>query len=402
MSTDLERLRTKFASGALTHPRGSVPSVVDLAAAFWVAAGADVSPSDAASAMRERIGTPRHLVLVIADGLGLDLLESMPAASFLWQHVAGEARTVFPSTTAAVLTSLHTARWPGEHGVIGHWLLGPRDVGSINVLPYTRRGDQSDLDAIGVQVDEVFQSPALLGRGERDALFVLPERIVRGRFSEFSAGAGERIGYRSLGDGVDAVLTHIRGAVRDTCTVLYLSRIDDAAHEHGPTHLEVVGEVRALDAEMQRLASELGGEDARIVLTADHGHLPVPQGASRVLRGDDDIGRYLRTAPTGDARVAYFHLERVDEVEAFSSAFRERWGEQFVLLTPDEVIAEGLLGEVVTSTARARLGDAVAISLGPDVLEFRPVGGKADPRLTLRSQHSGLTAAEMRVPFVVI
>ena len=35
-------------------------------------------------------------------------------------------------------------------------------------------------------------------------------------------------------------------------------------------------------------------------------------------------------------------------------------------------------------------------------LEFRPAGGRADPRLSLRSHHSGLTAAEMRVPFVVI
>lgn len=137
MSDNLERLRTKFASGALTHPHGSVPSIVDLAAAFWAASGVPgVVQSEAGHAMRERIGTPRHLVLVIADGLGLDLLESMPAASFLWQHVAGEALTVFPSATAAALTSLQTARWPGEHGVIGHWMLGPRDIGVADILAF--------------------------------------------------------------------------------------------------------------------------------------------------------------------------------------------------------------------------------------------------------------------------
>ena len=408
MSDDLERLRTKFASGALTHPRGSVPSIVDLAAAFWAASGVPgVVQSEAGHAMRERIGTPRHLVLVIADGLGLDLLESMPAASFLWQHVSGEALTVFPSATAAALTSLQTARWPGEHGVIGHWMLGPRDIGVADILAFQRRSDRADLRTLGVEVGDIFGAPALLGRSARSTLFVLPERIVGSGFSDASGGGAPQRGYRGLANGVDVVLEHIRDAELraaggETCTVLYVPRIDDAAHEHGPAHLEVVGEVRALDREVQRLAIALAREDTRIVLTADHGHLPYPPSASRVMRGDDDVGRYLGIAPTGNDRVVYFHLERPEEGEAFAEAFRNRYGDLFVLLTPDEVIEAGLLGETVTATTRQRMGDYVAISLGADVLEFRPVAWRSEGRRVLRSQHSGLTAAEMRVPFIVI
>src|SRR5262245_62696223 len=114
---------------------GSTASLVDLAAAFWAAAGApDIALTPAASGFRERIGESQHLVLVIADGLGFDILEAMPAASFLWQRLAATLQTVFPSTTAVALTSIYTAAWPAAHAVTGHWMQLPR-AGAITVLP---------------------------------------------------------------------------------------------------------------------------------------------------------------------------------------------------------------------------------------------------------------------------
>ena len=402
MSDDLDRLRTRFERGTLVHPARGAPSLVDLAAAFWAAAGVPgITLSPAAEQLRARIGTPHHLVLAVADGLGLDLLESMPAASFLWQRLAGALNSVFPSTTAVALSSVYTATWPGEHGVTGHWMLGPGATGSMTVLTFSKRGNHTDLRTSGIDPAEVFRAPGRLGASPRATLFLLPGRVLNGAFSEFSTGGAPRAGCRSLADGVDALLDFVRAADGPTCTVLYTPRVDDAAHEHGPAHLEVVGAVRALDQELRRLSLGLG-DAGRIVLTADHGHLPVVRGGARVLRWDDEVGRHLRTAPTGDARVAYFHLNRDADAEAFAAAFRERYGEQFLLLTPDEVIEAGLLGPVVSDVARERLGDLIAISLGADVLEFRPAGGKIDPRLTLRSHHSGLTAAEMRVPLVLI
>ena len=402
MSDDLERLTTRFGRGTLVHPARGGPSLVDLASAFWAAAEVPgIMLTHAAEQLRSRIGAPRHLVLVVADGLGLDLLESMPAASFLWQRLAGAVTSVFPSTTAVALSSVYTATWPGAHGVTGHWMLGPGTAGPMTVLTFSKRGNHVDLRADGIEPAEVFRAQGRLGASPRATLFLLPERVLNGAFSEFGAGGAARAGYRSLGDGVDALLEFVRAADGPTCTVLYTPRVDDAAHEHGPAHLEVVGAVRALDEEMRRLSVGLG-EAGRIVLTADHGHLPVVRGGARVLRWDDEVGRHLRTAPTGDARVAYFHLDRDADADAFAAAFRDRYGEQFLLLTPDEVIDAGLLGPTVSAVARERLGDLVGISLGADVLEFRPAGGRADPRLTLRSQHSGLTAAEMRVPFVLI
>ncbi len=189
-------------------------------------------------------------MVVIADGLGLDLLESMPAASFLWQRFTDALHTVYPSTTAVALTSFHTASWPTEHGVTGYWVPGPGRgaVDTINVLECARRGDGRPLEALGLRVESIFARPTMLARVPRQTLFMLPARLVSGGFTNYLAGSTARQGYRSLADAVDSIVDFVGHASGPSCSVLYVSAIDEAAHEHGPAHLEVVGAVRALDA----------------------------------------------------------------------------------------------------------------------------------------------------------
>lgn len=400
MPSDVDRLLAKFESGALLRP-AVAPSLVDLAAAFWTAAGVpQLTLTTAAAGFRERIGDPQHLVLVIADGLGFDILEAMPAASFLWQRLAATLHTVFPSTTAVALTSLYTAAWPAAHGITGHWMQ-LRGTGAITVPPLTTRSDRRPLAALGVATDQVFPLPSLLGRVPRERLLLMPSAIAGSGTSTFAAGGAPLRGYRSLAEACDMAVAFADQATGPTCCILYTPRVDDAAHEHGPAHLEVVGAVRSLDEQVARLAAALEGR-ARIVVTADHGHLPVPPGGRRVLRGDDEVGQSLRAAPAGDARVLNFFVQP-DAAEAFVTAFRARFGEQFALLTPDEVETLALLGPgPLAPLTRERLGDFVAVALGADVLEYRPVGARADHRLALRSHHSGLTASELRIPFVLV
>ncbi len=400
MPTDVDRLLAKFESGALLRP-AIAPSLVDLAAAFWTAAGVpalELTPT--AAGFRGRIGDPQHLVLVIADGLGFDILESMPAASFLWQRLAATLHTVFPSTTAVALTSLYTAAWPAAHAITGHWMQLP-GTGAITVLPFTTRFDRRPLAALDIAADEVFPLPSLLTRVPRETLLLMPQAITGSATSEYAAGDSALRGYRSLGEACDMATAFANESAGPTCCVLYTPRIDDVAHEHGPAHIEVVGAVRALDEQIARLAAALAGR-ARIVVTADHGHLAVPPGGRRVLRSDDEVGQTLRAAPAGDARVLNFFVQP-GSAETFASAFRARFGEQFALLAPDEVETLALLGPgPLSPLTRERLGDFVAVALGADVLEYRPAGARADHRLALRSHHSGLTAAELRVPFVLV
>jgi len=77
----------------------------------------------------------RQVVVVLADGLGLNQLRAlcaageMPFVSSLLERARRqdraqliEATTIFPSTTAAAITTLNTARTPQEHGNIAYFI----------------------------------------------------------------------------------------------------------------------------------------------------------------------------------------------------------------------------------------------------------------------------------------
>src|SRR2546430_2070295 len=102
------------------------------------ARGGDVPPplADLDPALRDGV---THVVVILADGLGARQLERLCASGdtpFLASLVERakrrdrgqllQARTIFPSTTAAAITTLNTARTPQEHGNLAYfvWLAG--------------------------------------------------------------------------------------------------------------------------------------------------------------------------------------------------------------------------------------------------------------------------------------
>ncbi|HRC62237.1 MAG TPA: alkaline phosphatase family protein [Dehalococcoidia bacterium] len=399
MESDVPRLLAKFESGALRRPTAARPNVVDLAGAVWSAAGVpglDLTP--AARTIEAQLGGREHLVFVLADGLGMQLLESMPSATYLWTHLDGTLDTVFPSTTAVALTTFATAAWPAAHGVVGHYV-HLDGVGVVTPLLGATRSDGRPVPEANGD-GRLFLVPSLASRVPRPALSVLPAAVVNSPFTAY-ATAAPRVGYRSLNEAADLAIDFIQAAREPTFTYLYVSRIDETVHELGPLRLEAVGAVGDLAHVMARLAAAVGAR-ARIVLTADHGHLAVRPSSRRVIRGVDDLAGMLAGGPTGDARTVFFHLQP-GALEAFADRFRERFGVAYCLLTPDEVEDLHLLGPApLAAETKRRLGDAVAISFGDDTLEVRPKGAPADRRLAWPSHHSGLTAAEVRVPLVIV
>lgn len=169
-STQVELLRSLFASGELVHPylgqeyftqgetNTAVASFVDLSASIAMCCGATPPNAKADQGRDDSLATnsipeeeflqcrrqlaieigghptkgtddrdiyPRkHVVLILCDGMGNSCLESAFAAdneaSFLINNnQSTRLRAVFPSTTPAALTTLATASWPGRHGIPG-------------------------------------------------------------------------------------------------------------------------------------------------------------------------------------------------------------------------------------------------------------------------------------------
>ncbi|MEE8421610.1 MAG: alkaline phosphatase family protein [Dehalococcoidia bacterium] len=398
---DADELRDAFAAGTLLRPAADQLNLVDLARALAMIGGVEaIEPSPGSVEIADLIGAPDHLVVVLADGMGMDLLELLPPRSLLRRQLATEIRTVFPSTTAVALTTLATGEWPAQHGITGWWTYLREIDGPATVVKFERRAGQKPLEDLGVAPETLLPSPSLMPQMSRDSRCFFPSAIADSTYSQYFSGGTAHEGYASLARGVDAVMARVRGASGPTYSYLYTPRVDAAAHEYGATDRHVTAELVALDQQVERLAAGLGPR-SRMVVTADHGHLDAPTAKRHLIRSHSAVATGLRVPPAYDSRVMCFHLRDGDH-DAWRSAFRERFHDVAYLLSVDEVEELELFGPgPLSPLTRERLGDYVSIVRVADAIGYR-TSTSGDEVTSLLSQHSGLSPSEMRVPLIVV
>ncbi len=397
---DSERLLAAFSVETLIQPNAERLNIVDLARALAKAAGVDgIGDAPGSTDLIGRIGQPDHLVFILADGLGLNLVNRLPDDSFLKRNLSGELRTVFPSSSSVALTSLATCEWPSRHGVTGQWTHIPELAATAGLLQFKLRQNGHSLLSTGVTPEAAFPMPALIATFDRDVLALYPEKLVGSVSTAYFCGGVPHHGYHGLRQGVDAIVHHVEQATGPTYTYLYASRIDLEAHHYGVAHHAVDAAVRELDHELRRLERKLAGR-ARVVLTADHGLLDAATSQRFFFRPSSDIFAHLKAPPSGDSRVMYLHTKHGAEEEV-RHRLRARLDERFFILTREEAAQLELFGPgPLSETTSARIGDLIVLSAGADTIEYIP-SDKLNRVPAVNSHHSGLTPAEMLVPLIL-
>jgi predicted AlkP superfamily pyrophosphatase or phosphodiesterase len=394
--SDVARLLGWFGSGLLLRPDPQAPGTVHLARALAALCGAPLQLAPPAQTIAAAIGESDHYVFVLADGLGLNLVDALPEDAFLRRHVAMPIVSVFPSSTAPSLTAFATGLWPAQHGVPGwHVYLSDRNIDTVT-LPFVERFTNRPLDELGLRGEDLFATPVLWKHLKRDAAYFINRRIGDSVYTRYVSGGHPVLPYDSLEDAVDAVAARIADATSPTFTHLYYPAVDSAVHAYGPGSEQVAGEVAKLDAALGRLSESLAGR-ARLIVSADHGGYDVKLEQKLILQPEDELSQLLVTPPDGESPVPFFHVQPGHAAE-FASRFRARTGDTYALLTADEVNDVRLLGpDPLSPTTRARIGDFIALAAHGEAV----VNGPDTVLVNMKGFHGGLTPAEVHIPLVV-
>jgi hypothetical protein len=393
---DLDRVLGWFEAGTLLRPDPLRPSTISLAHALASVGGADIPLDAPAQRVRDAIGEAQHVILFLADGLGMSLIDELSDEAFLCRNLAFEMRSVFPSSTAPALTSLASGLWPAEHGLLGWFVYLPEQGVQAVALPFRERFTSMSLEELGITGPDLFPWLSLMPRFKREARLLMPRNIADSLYTRSISGETPADTYGALNAGVEALIARLTATEGPTYTYFYYPQIDTTAHSRGPTSAAVHAQVQALDVALQRLKDGLG-DTARIVVSADHGGIDVDAERKLLLYPDEPIAGMLRTPPSGEPRAPIFHVHAGAEAE-FAANFQQRFGRQFALLSTEQVVELGLLGPVeLSAVARARLGNFIALSSGREVLVYATDQGM----LEMKGFHGGLDPDEVRIPLIV-
>lgn len=397
---DVERtLRAEYGEGDALFPAygsycfGNVPDTVR---SLLDAGGERPLPGDVFDGVDTAVET---VVLVVVDGYGLEAWKRDRADHAILNALAERGTVtpltaVYPSETAAAITTVETGQLPCEHGRVGWNVYEPSTDRAFLALS----GETKAGDAEGGVADEAWAGVDYHYTELADA-GVDCHRLQP--FATETAGVTHH-----TYDGLDAFAGRLSAVLADSddpgYVYAYLPQADHAAHRAGT-------ESEAFDAAVagvcEQLSAFVDGLDAGtaartlLLVTADHGHVDTDPGRNVDLSANPTVMANLRRHAdgtpvrlAGSPRNVHLHLREGTVAET-----REALGDLDArTFTREEALDRGLFGDrPATDRFRRRCGDLV--------VAHRELGawfGDVEPdELEQVGMHGGLAPAEMLVPF---
>lgn len=323
-----------------------------------------------------------QIVLLVLDGLGAEQLQSRaPIAPVLSSGEGRAITSVAPSTTATALTTLVTGTVPAAHGVVGYRVALDGKV--MNVLQWS-------LDGVDARVKvpaHLFQPRSSFPGATGPVPVVTRSDYGPTGFTAAHLGPAElHRWYTPAG-----LVTGVRQLVSAGAPFVYAyyEGIDKVAHAQGlGEHYE--DELRAVDRLVADVLAVLPAGTA-LVVTADHGQVDV--GSSITVLGSEIMPHV--SLISGEGRFRWLHVSPGATADVTAAA-EELYGAEAWVRTREQVVDDGWLGGVPSSTVSARLGDVALVPFAPMAfLDPADVG-----ELRLKARHGSLTAEEMLVPLL--
>ena len=358
----------------------------------------------------------RNIVVVLSDGLGTDQLTRLanggdvPFLARILDRAARrdaaqliDATTIFPSTTAAAITTMNTARTPQEHGNIAYFLWLEEFAAVTQMLRWgpaaQKRGSFFDDPAIDPRA---FAKVPSIHRAIRDhggrSYIVEPEIFRNEAMTRMHAAEATYIGYLLASTMGVRVRELLDGRPEDDSPMYiyaYWAGVDTVAHWYGPRSPEHAAEASGLDRNLERALGDRDPGDTLVILTADHGHARVDPTRLIDLEADPELRALLRNPIAGEPRLVFLHTDHPAEVTRY---IEQAYPGAFFLIDRDEAIDAGLFGRGDPTLARKRVGEVIALIGDDRGASVVRVDGQV---VRHRGSHGGMTPDEMRIPVLL-
>ena len=308
----------------------------------------------------------------------------------------------FPSTTTAHVTTLHTGRPVGEHGLYEWNIYEPSLDAVITPLLFSFAGDgaRDTLRAVGVDPRALYPTGTIyrrLAAGGVRCLAFHPASFSPSTYDGVALEGAALHPYDRLEAGLAALGAALAAAPAPAYAYLYIDSLDAIGHHRGPSSSAFEAEAtRCLDA----IEAALGGLPAGtlLLLAADHGQIDVTP--ARTLFVNElwpEIGAYLRRdgrgrplAPAGSARDLFLHCAPGAH-ERVAARLRDLLGDRAEVHPTADLVAEGLFGPAPGPRLRERLGDVCVLPAPGETVWWRE-RHRFDMRFS--GHHGGLTPEE--------
>jgi len=360
----------------------------------------------------------KKVILFLVDGFGYkQWLKYADQYEFLKRFtekgVVAPVTTVFPSTTAATLTTVHSGLTPQEHGLPEWWVYFDELDKIIVTLPFTPIGEKGRdklLDA-GVDPKILFDGQTIhetLSEAKIPSFTFIRDTYANSAYSKTIHRGSETTSFINSSDS----LTNLRKKVAEVSTpayfYVYWDAVDSIAHTYGPHTEQYLAELNGFFYLLQKEFVEKIGNSAKeisIMITADHGQVNVDPKETIYLNQYSEVVDNFQVGPSGNKILPWgsprdiflaIKPEKLDKVFEFLT---KTFDGRATVMKTKTALERGLFGKGnLHKKFQSRIGNILILPHGNSTIWYEHF---KDGKFDLLGMHGGLTAEEMLVPFAV-
>ena len=336
------------------------------------------------------------IFFVLVDGLGYYKVKDLSDNSVLKNNLKASVSTINPTSTACVLSSIASAKYPSEHGILGWWqYLRNKDI-SYCPLPFVERKTGINLKEKGIDTKDVFEFNSILNALNTTVNISMPREIISSDFSKMFSGINSNThGFYSIKEAFLNMSNKIKKN-NSSFNYLYIDGLDETSHRYGTKSIEVQNIINEIEEGIKKVKKE--NEDLTIILTADHGQVDMVN--MMYLNQNNDYTKFFYALPSIDTRMISFFVKE-DCKKDFEDTFMKEFGQDVILLTKEEVDKFKLFGnESLSKNTLDSLGEYIAIVVNNKFMVCDTIN--LEDKINTKGNHSGLTKEETTIPLVVI
>jgi len=363
-----------------------------------------------------KVENPEKILVFLIDGLGYDQWLKYSKEYQLFKTInhkgfVSPITTVFPSTTAATITTINTGLTPQEHA-LPEWYVYFKEVGKVIVtLPFTPIGEkgQDKLAEKGIDPSILYKGRTIyqnIKRAGIKSFAFVHESYARSCYSKLVYKGSNVIPFINISDLFVRVRKTVEKEKGPAYFYVYYGVLDAIEHEYGPYTEEYHAEISMLSfmfkKEFLEKLNRKSAKETFFILTGDHGQVNILPEETVYLNKYKKLVGMLQTdkneviPPTGGPRDIFLHIkpERLEEAYSF---LIEKFEDKAKVVKTSEAVENGLFG--IGKPKREfleRVGNLLVLPYKNYTVWWKYFKGK---NLTLLGHHGGLSKSEMLVPF---
>lgn len=367
--------------------------ILDLMRYIAIQKGAKLSSNKSIETLKNKVPLKSNVLFILLDGFGYFKANTLPKESILKKHLVSSIDTVNPTSTACVLTSIFTGKYPCEHGIFGWWQYSKNlDLNYYPLLGISRKTEQN----VEEKIQKIIGEESILDKMHTKVNVYMNRNIIHSSYSQmFSGKKANSHGTYSIPESFQRIHKNIND-VDHGFHYLYIEGLDKVSHQYGVDSKEAMEIIHEVEKGVEELNKN--HPNLTIIVTADHGQVEMTN--MIYLNQTKDYTKYFYAYPSIDTRTISFFVKE-EEREEFENEFCAEFSEDVILLTRDEVEKYHIFGNTAFSKrALDALGEYIAIVVNDKFMLCDKIS--LEDRIDTKGNHSGLRDVETKIPLIVI